>query len=191
MLDTDEDSIVTRADLLRALGGACTEEEIDEMFKQMGCGNGKLFFMDLMRLMTDTSGQAGVRLRGASQVSFAGGLHTSGGGKSRPSIGAIGRSSTMSNVTLHSEVSSEKKSGKPMDRSLWLSKGRSVQNLSKAIKAMNETVRESRRGDEGEGDGDGGDEGGAGREPSSPPPNRIYSRDGSVLATAVATTDRM
>jgi len=142
MLDRDSDGIVTRDDLLQCLGGNTTEEEIDLMFHQLGKDGqaqggpgGKLFFMDLLRLMTGRDGtkQAGIQFKVGS------------GDQPRltpkPSLGQMGRSSTMNQVVLHSEASAHNTSEHTQaTRSVWAAKGRSVHNLIAAADALRKSI---------------------------------------------------
>jgi len=105
MIDRDSDGIVTRDDLMQCLGANTTEEELDVMFAQLGKkADGKLFFMDLYRLMSGKDGtkHAGITLKRSVTLS----PQPEGEVKSRgPSFSQVGRSSTMSNVVLHTEAS--------------------------------------------------------------------------------------
>ena len=104
MIDRDSDGIVTRDDLMQCLGANTSEEELDVMFAQLGKkADGKLFFVDLYRLMSGKDGtkQAGITLKRSVTLS----PQPEGEVKSRgPSFSQVGRSSTMSNVVLHSEA---------------------------------------------------------------------------------------
>ena len=95
---------MTRDDLMQCLGANTSEEELDVMFAQLGKkADGKLFFVDLYRLMSGKDGtkQAGITLKRSVTLS----PQPEGEVKSRgPSFSQVGRSSTMSNVVLHSEA---------------------------------------------------------------------------------------
>ena len=145
MLDVDADGIVLKSDLLRSLGGEVSEDEIDEMFKQLGCTSGKLFFTDLLRLMTD---QRGRRVAGITSVapptrnSTRSSRSTSLTSAPRPTLSTLGKSSTMSAVTLQSEADAA--NANPLNvRNTWHSKGRSVQNLSRFLAAASSGARNS------------------------------------------------
>ena len=104
MIDRDSDGIVTRDDLMQCLGANTSEEELDVMFAQLGKkADGKLVVVDLYRLMSGKDGtkQAGITLKRSVTLS----PQPEGEVKSRgPSFSQVGRSSTMSNVVLHSEA---------------------------------------------------------------------------------------
>jgi hypothetical protein len=118
MLDTDSSGFVTRHNVLSALGGVCTEEEVDEMFVQLGCTSGKLFFVDLLRLMTYDGGP---RVAGIAPSS-----------RSRPgSLSGPRRSTTMSNLTLQSEATAA--NANPLRLRTVLVRARTMQNVSKVL----------------------------------------------------------
>ena len=52
MLDVDGDGVITKADLMRTMGSAgSAESAVDEMFAQLHCTSGRLYFGDFLRLM--------------------------------------------------------------------------------------------------------------------------------------------
>jgi len=180
MLDRDSDGIVTRDDLLQCLGVTTSEEELDCMFEQMGkAHDGKLFFMDLFRLMTGRDGtkQAGITLKVTGSSS---GPSAADKRASAPSLASLGRSSTMSNVTLHSEAVSH--NADPLakaGRSVWASKGRSVQNLNRFL-AASTAARLSKSA--GAHDGAEGET----SEPKTPVRPRKSSADGTTMVLTAA-----
>jgi len=189
-LDIDGDGIVTRDDMLRALGAEANEEEIDTMFSQLGCSKGRLFFADLLRLMTDQDDQiasrrstrAGIKRKSCTRTSVS-----STPSNKPPTIGALGKSMTMSDLVLETEASKAKADAVEMlgeeesARPAWLSKGRSIQNLNKFIALA--TI------------GGGGGGGGAGGGEPNPPQlahqispvmrERGVSKDGTVMQPTI------
>jgi len=172
MLDLNADGVVTRDDLLTCLGGMVTDEEIDAIFAQLGKkADGRLLFMDLFRLMT---GRDGTKTAGINTLRSAA-SHTS---SSRPpSLQQLGRSATLSHVTLHSEASAH--NANPLTESSKTarlqSKGRSVQNLNRLIGG-------SKRSSHGETSG--AESGTDLSNPSSPHRPRASSTDGAVMAAS-------
>ena len=110
---------------------------------------GKLFFNDLLRLMTakDEATTAGIRRTSieSKAVAAAGALAAGVGGGAAdasdsrprpPSLAALGRGLSLSDVVLNSEAEAAKASQRAFDaRSAWVTRGRSVQNLNSFIKA--------------------------------------------------------
>jgi len=139
-LDTDDDGVITKEDLLRSLGGSVTEEEMDAIFEQLGRPHGKLFFVDILQLMTDTRGR---KVAGVGMLPGHSGVTTSDRVvKKKPALSQMGRSMTMSNVVLHSEASAA--NSDPMNeasraKASWIHKGRSVQNLNRFLKQSSTT----------------------------------------------------
>ena len=65
--------------------------------------HGKLFFVDILQLMTDTRGR---KVAGVGMLPGHSGVTTSDRVvKKKPALSQMGRSMTMSNVVLHSEAS--------------------------------------------------------------------------------------
>lgn len=148
--------IVTRDDLLRALGHSIQDEEIDRMFSQLGVNNtGKLYFTDLLRLLRDEgrlNGQAGIR---SKSVGF------------KPtSLHDVGKSASLSDLVSSAEAKASAEAQEATKR--WgalkggrnklLQKGRTVQNLNRFIKEAGANLGEesSARGGGGGGGGVGG-----------------------------------
>ena len=53
MMDVDGDGVITKPDLMRTVGSAGSDASaVDEMFAQLNCTSGRLYFGDFLRLMT-------------------------------------------------------------------------------------------------------------------------------------------
>jgi Ca2+-binding EF-hand superfamily protein len=131
-LDTDGDGIVTRDDLLGALGTATSRSDIDNWFEQMGVNSGKIFFHDMLRLMTERRDKTKAGVHATS-----GGSIGSGPAGKHPSLAQLGRALSASNVTLQTDAKvAERRQTELAPKGLsgrWLSRGRTVQNLNKLI----------------------------------------------------------
>ena len=178
MLDQDADGIVSRDDLLQCLGGMVTDDELDEMFKQLGKkADGKLLFMDLFRLMTGRTGhkQAGIYTSATGRESSV-----NQRGSKPPSLQQLGKSATLSNVTLHSEAEAHNTSEMSKGaRSAWAAKGRSVQNLNRFLGGTNKTYNKAELSRSAGGES-------SPACPSSPHRPRTSSADGAVMAASIA-----
>jgi calcium-dependent protein kinase len=134
-LDTDGDMIVSRDDLLRSLGSAVSEQDIDDMFEQLGITTGKLFFTDLLRLMTekDEATKAGVRRTRVESKSISSRPAATG---RTPGLSEVGRSLSLSDVVLASEAEAAIASKQQLSaRPTWISRGRSIADLSKFVRS--------------------------------------------------------
>mmetsp|Transcript_17726 Transcript_17726/g.39685 ORF Transcript_17726/g.39685 Transcript_17726/m.39685 type:complete len:366 (-) Transcript_17726:1398-2495(-) len=56
MLDCDCDGVITKSDLMRTMGKAGSEAAVDEMFSQLHCTSGRLYFGDFLRMMAHGRG---------------------------------------------------------------------------------------------------------------------------------------
>ena len=138
-LDTDGDLIVSKGDLVRALGASVTEVEIIDCFAQLGITGERLFFADFLRLITaqNEATTAGVRRKSIESKAAAAlddaTCHRAAHGpkKRRPSLADVGRGLTLSDVVLQSEAEAAKAHMRALHAgpSWWAKRARSVQNL--------------------------------------------------------------
>ena len=115
-----------RDDLLTALGTSISEEDIDKMFSQLGCSKQRLFFADLLRLLTDSS--AGGRATTAGVVAD----------KMPAFLGdKAGKSLSMSDLVTTTEAKLKQESTESLTTAQQLlSRARTVTNLSKVVRSM-------------------------------------------------------
>lgn len=133
-LDTDGDMIVSRDDLLRALESSVSPADIDDMFEQLGITTGKLFFSDLLRLMTekDEATTVGVRRTSVQSKSRANATTAS---RRAPMLSDMDKSLSLADVVLASEAEAAKATKKALtEKPAWVARGRSIQDLSKFMK---------------------------------------------------------
>ena len=138
LLDTDNDDIVTHADLQRSLGNAISDGEIDAMLLKIGCTSKKLYFGDLLRLMTgkEKNGRWTRRAslgRSAGAIPAVGELEQGTGSFNSSSFNKskVRRSFTLGAIEgdLVTNANEAASNGPDVVRPKWLARMRSIEKL--------------------------------------------------------------